>query len=745
MVESAAGRWIYVFSINDGTKAEDAWEIEVDENGRFASYELTEQNYDARDTERPEFAKMILLPSVNEDGASIQYRACISEFRIPKQRLFDRQTGIASNLEKRCDDIDDEDQVKWGMSKDGIEMVGLVNYVSQAVREREAFDEAFEEWQAGRLPSSLENDSEKKKEKLLYEFAALLLQVCEAFPDYRKHIADYPGFYDFVKERDQLKKDNDTNMRTRVDRLCRRLSTERFTETCKDFVSLVQPGDDQQEVLYSFEDRLGQLLSELTRFPRGMDTVKSLFPKVSSATDQTWLQDLMLLKNDVWNANGAQGMPDQSSSDPMKTYNNTRKIGDGLIKLMAEAAKSGVDAFTPEQMGSVLKKVLGTTGESVEVGVGLVPAKASTTTKPFLKALLFKEQDNFWVFKIDRETISDNFLMRVAASKGMDKILLSLETVSVLYSLQDIAQKCDRGELKGLEAFNSYMSIVTFVAENVAKIAKGPVMVANFATSAIDCYLCIKAAGKDSEEHDIDAAVFNLIAAGGFAVAAVGSGALAMTFFAGAAASSATGIGIAPGLLLLVVGSIVAVGGKVVAEIADNTAMENLMLKTPWGTHPSAAVANIGLAQLKEQYAVTVRILNAFKVDLEVADLTAIVHLSRLEPESVVALHRVEFGVAQSSRDNRYSKSVVGQDIRLTTENCVVRPASGSGAYELEVDLANLCGTQYDQYWMANRPDYVGITLSVDLNGDGELVLPEPNKKVHVHGYTGAQGVQRIG
>jgi len=738
-VSSAENRWIYAFDTEDGTTARKVWEIQVNEDADFACYELTEQNYDTR-PDTLEFLDTVMLPKKDDQDNDIQYMVCLSEFRLPKERIFDVQKGIVQDLTTRTDDIEDTAAVKRGVGSTGIEMVALVNYLAQAEKQRQSFDETFEEWKNGRKPSSAETIPELQKFKLLYEFGALLLQICEAFPDYKKHIADYPAFYDYIKARDEMKKDLDNQMTSRVQQFCHLLNQDKFHQCCIDYTALISAGDDQDEHLYDFEERVAGVLDELSRFPDGMGLLKQLFPEVKTADDQSWLQDLILLKNDLWNADGSQGFDTPGGMDGMKKYENGRKIADGLVKLITEGAKAGIGTYKPEEMQKILQKAFSTTLESIEIGMEQIPSK--TNVRPFLDVFTDFSDKGFWRYAPARGVVSNNFLAKVIASDGMGSLMLCMETVSVVYQLIEMGDKGAQNFKEGWKFYNDMIGLTGFIAENVFKMGKAPIAALNAISATIDLLITIDEAGQERSSHDYDAATFKYIASIGLLTTVVGSGAIAATFFAGAAASSATGIGIAPGLLLAVVGSVIAVGGKIMAELANNTQIEDLLLKTPWGTHPSSSVDGISNTKLFEQYYKAIQILNKPKISINVERQNLTMVLKNLEPESIITLHQIKFAVAQSDRNNQYTESIVGENVMLTSGNCVV--TQNSVGHNLSVDLLNLCLLQKDIYWTANTPDYINVILSIDVKGDKKIIIPDKNKKFSVQAYRGQSGTTTI-
>jgi hypothetical protein len=252
------------------------------------------------------------------------------------------------------------------------------------------------------------------------------------------------------------------------------------------------------------------------------------------------------------------------------------------------------------------------------------------------------------------------------------------------------------------------------------------------ASSVVDGFLAAHAGYKETTQHDTDCAVWNFIASGGFFISAAGSGALAATFLAGAAGLSATGIGIAPGLVLAVVGTVIAIGSKTMADISNNSEMEDLLLKTPWGTHAEVSLEQSKFSNVQSQYVKAVQILNAFSIDLDVGKQTAEIQLRRLEPETKITLKEVSFATSTSGK---HEEKVIGKNILLNADNATVTKSPQATC--VTVALSKTCGIESDTYWMANRPDFIRVLAQIDLFGDAEIVLPGKGRFVTAQCYAG--------
>ena len=388
------------------------------------------------------------------------------------------------------------------------------------------------------------------------------------------------------------------------------------------------------------------------------------------------------------------------------------------------------------------------------LGVSLVEM-SSEVIRPFKKVLGSFDKSSFWRFEIKGDSPYENMFAQGLESTALKNLLIGLEGVALLYSVKDHLEKNDQGKARALDHANITIKLLTYFVKNEmikvpykgewVKIAGGPVAVANWATSLIDCWQAIISGGNEIKTYDTDAAVFNYLAATGSLTAAVGYGAIAATFFAGAAATSSTGIGIAPGLLLVFTGSVIAIGGKVLAADADNTPIENMLLKTPWGTNPDAPWPAISTSDLQKQYIKAIRIINSFDVDIDHETITATIRLKRLEPSTIVTIHEVDFGISTSADGSKSTTQIVGSGIRLNDGNCQILKDPANGSVSLHIDLLNICpaASQFLQQWQSYysllgkkpKPDYIRLVISVDLEGDGSIVLPDEKKRVLVEKY----------
>jgi hypothetical protein len=246
-VQAPKNRWIYVFGSEDGSTYARVWEIRTDESGKkFATFEIDDINFDSR-PEQEEWEDVALLPNQNAEGAPMHFVACISDIRFTKDRIFNNEHGLLLNPQCRSSDIDDPKQAVRKVLPNDKEKIVLLNTLLHAEMLRKQFDDRYLKWEQIRSASWLEVKDENKKEKLIYEFGALIIRIIQAYPEYRKHLGpgQYPKLYDQVKEYDDRKITMIKDMYNRVDSLCSFIQSEKFTETCKDYTHLIRKGTSQ--------------------------------------------------------------------------------------------------------------------------------------------------------------------------------------------------------------------------------------------------------------------------------------------------------------------------------------------------------------------------------------------------------------------------------------------------------------------------------------------------------------------
>ncbi len=754
-------RWIYVFGSQDGSSFSRVWEIRTDRAGKkFATIELTEDNRNSRPLQEP-WEDVAFLPGQDSSGKSMKLYACVSDVRLPRKRIFGKSTGLLIKPQKRCYNIDDPKQAAKKLLDGGEEKIVILNTMLHAELLRKRFDDLYPKWEEVRRASWLENDESNKKEKLVYEFGALIIRIIEAYPAYRKHIAPgcYPKLYEQVKSYDEKKTLMTTEITNRIHALCRFLNSEHFAETCKDYISLIRSDSDQRSEFYTFEERVGKLVENITRFQQGVETIKKLLPHVKNKDEHSWLQDLLLLKNDTWSVTGTQHVEDSHQGmSSEKKFQNIRKLGDGAVKLLIEGAKAGAAIYKPEELANILQKVFATTGKSIELGITAVKM-TNNSIRPFQKVLGSFDKNSFWRFEFKRQSPYENMFADGLRSAALKKLLLALEGVALIYSLKDHEEKRSTGKAGWLDDANITIKLATYFVKSemikvpykgeLVKLGDGPIALANGICALMDCYSSYQAAKKDANEYDLDAEVLNRIAAIGYFTTAVGYGALSATFFAGAALSSSTGIGIAPGLLLAFTGSVIAIGGKVLAAGADNTPIENMLLKTPWGTNPDVSETILTAEVLQKQYMGAIRQINSFSVSINHDTCTATIHLQRLEPTTIITIHEVTFGIPVSADGGRSAKQVVGASIKLSDANCRIIQNNTNRTTDLHVELLNVCQLarsflqQWKNYFASfgkePKPDYIKIVITVDMDGNGMILLPDEKKKLVVEKYYGQQ------
>lgn len=747
-------RWIYVFGSQDGSNFSHVWEIRTDSAGKkFATIELTKDNSNSRPMLEP-WEDVAFLPGQDSTGKSIKLYACVSDVRLPRKRIFDKSTGLLIKPQKRCYNIDDPKQAAKKLLDDGEEKIVILNTMLHAELLRKRFDDIYPKWEEVRRASWLENDESKKKEKLVYEFGALIIRIIEAYPAYRKHIAPgcYPKLYEHVKSYDEKKVRMTTDITYRIDALCRYLNSGHFAETCKDYISLIRLESSQRSELYSFEDRVGKLVENITRFQQGVETIKKLLPHVKNKDEHSWLQDLLLLKSDTWSVTDNQNVVDSHQGmSGEKKFQNIRKLGDGAVKLLIEGAKAGVAIYKPEELANILQKVFATTGESIEIGITAVKM-TNNSIRPFQKVLGSFDKKSFWRFEFKGQSPYENMFAYGLRSAALKKLLMGLEGVALIYSLKDHEEKRSAGKAGWLDDVNVIIKLVTYFVKSemikvpykgeLVKLGGGPVAVANLATTSIDAYMAFQQTMKDWKEYDCDTAIFNSIALVGNITAATGYASIVATFFAGSAAASSTGIGIAPGLLLAFTGSVIAIAGKVLATEADNTPMENMLLRTPWGTHPVQPEPSLTTAELQKQYLRAIRLINNFRVSIDHDSMTATLHLRRLEPTTVITIHEVTIGIPTRADGSDSTSQVVGTELKLNDSNSEIIHNNAASTVDLRVNLAKVCSgvvpflqqwkRYYNSFGKEPKPDYIKLIITVDLDGDGVMILPDERKKLCV-------------
>jgi hypothetical protein len=759
--EPAKNRWVYVFGSEDGMSFSKSWEIKTDTTGKkFSTFEIDESSYDSRSADLP-YEDVAILPLKATSGKQFQFIACISDIRIPKDRIFGKKNEILLAPLKHCYNIDDPKQAVKKVIDQLEEKIVLLNILKAAEVVRKRFDETLAKWEEIRRASWYETTEEKKKEKLLYEFGAVIALIISNYPDYKQHlgIGQYPKLVEQIEAFEDEKKFATTELTTRLDSLCRIILNEKFTETCIDYTFLIQAGDDQPKDLYTFEDRIGAIVEGIARFPQGLDTLKKLFPVVKNIEDQTWAQNILLLNNDIWSSGSEQLLhdPKPGLSDEKK-FQNCRKLCDGLVKLLVEGAKSGAGVYKPEVLIGIIQKVIKTSGQSVLLGIQQ-QSMSSQGVKPFQKVFGSLDKNSFWRIKFEDKT-SGKGITGVLKSDTLKNLLLGLEGLALLYSLKDFTENVNNGKAGKLDSVNITAKLLTYFVKSemikasyqgeMVKLGGGPIAVLNVVTSAIDLRQAFLIGKEEFRSFDADAAACNFIAAAGYATAVVGYTALAATFFAGAAVTSSTIIGIAPGTLLAFVGALIAIGGKTLAAGADNTPLEDMLLRTPWGTNPenNRTLGNITSNELRQHYLTTIRIINAFQVEIDHDTMTAVLHLRRLEPETIVTIHEVAFGIPISADGSKSDIQVVGTNIKLSDINCVVVHNNAKNSADLQIDLRKICpaaesfldkwSVYYASFGKHSRPDYIKIVISVDVEGDGKMLLPDVNKRVRAEKHYGS-------
>jgi|GEM_PF-6350563 len=758
--QSPKNRWIYAFGTTDGKTFSKVWEIRTGSAGKqYATLEIDEGSYAER-PDHEQYEDVAFLPALI-DGIKVQIYACISDVRLSKERIFNKENGLFSDPLKRCSNIDDNKQAVKNVLSGGEEKIVILNPLLHAESLRKRFGDVYEKWEESRHSSWLAKSEDKKKEKLIYEFGAILLRIFEAIPEYKKHLAsgEYPKIYESVEASDKEKERITTEITEKLDKLCRFISSQLFTETCIDYTCLIRKDNDQPQAISDFEDRVGNLIEHLSRFPQGSDTIRNLLPKVKSQKEHSWLQDLILLKNDLWDTNADQQVSDSKpAASGGKQFQNLRKLGDGLVKLFIEGAKSGAGTYKPEEMVCILNKVVKTTGESFKFMIEHVN-ESRNGVLPFQKVLGSFDKNSFWRIKIEQEQYfgkdsGRDIFSKTLKSDTVKNLLKGLEGIAMLYSIKDHIEKTNSGKADGLDQAAFTLKLLTYFVKNelikvpykgeFVKIGGGPIAVANCIMSAYDGYVAFIDGNKQISAKDFDAGIWNKISAVGNFTSAVGYGALAATFFAGAALSSSTIVGIAPGTILAVMGIMISIGGKIMVTQTTNTAMENQILLTSWGIAPVKKLNEISYSELNQQYCKILRIINSFIISINHDSQTAILHLKRLEPETKITIHEITYGVPSSADGSTSDTSVIGTNITLTENNCSFIKKEQNSGVDIQINIAELCPmSEYfvnqrnyvRQFGKQSKPDYIKLIVSIDIYGDGKMVLPDVNKKTLAEKY----------
>ncbi|MCX7726847.1 MAG: hypothetical protein N2053_08355, partial [Chitinispirillaceae bacterium] len=736
----AKNRWIYVFGLSGG-KVVRVWEVRTDNNGKFATYELTEDNYDSRPVGE-EYEDVVPVPTRDGDGNKYTFYAALSEIRLPLKRIFDKREGLIVDPKKRCVNIDDNEQVARKVDSSGEEHVILVNYLRRAEELRRRYDRVLEELEELRRPSSVEADPIKKRDKLRYEFGGLLLQILAANPDFERSFSEsgLKRLKREVEEIDSEKASKTGEWFSATNQLCEWIRQEIFSEVCLDYCALIKKGDSQSTELYDFESRIGKILSGLSRTVEGNKLLEELLREVNREEDQSWLQKILLLGNDVWAPTGA-------SLSGAERFENIRSISDGLITLMQEAAISGIGKFTPSEMKSILNKVFRTTGESFYLEIVKITfGQAKTPVRPFSEVVFSFSENSFWRFEFPKDLVGKGLAARFLASDGLENCMAALNGISIAFNLYEVFSKEAKTFEEKYERVKWITETIVFMLRTfkmiryegkLVRIGTGPVALVGACTALFDSIFMGIKTSQAIVRNDYDAFFWGILATSGMALTAVGSGALAATYFAGAAATTLTGIGVAPALLMVAIGTLITVGASIKSERSE---MELLIQKTEWGLKPEGGLRASELEFLKKHYCEVILLLSSFSVVINKKALSVTIILKRLEAETKITLHSVEFGkVSRESttinKDRGYDIQIVGKEIVLNSSNCIVKKTEDGKLWNILVDIRKVCSGATGIFWQVNEVDFVRLKVSVDLFGDGEVIFPERGKMLIAYSY----------
>jgi hypothetical protein len=160
--EPAKNRWVYVFGSEDGTTFTKTWEIRTDTAGKkFSTFEIDESSYDSRPVYLP-YEDVAILPLNATSGKQFKFIACISDIRIPKDRIFGKKNGIIATPLKHGYDIDDPKQAVKKIVDQLEEKIVLLNNLKAAEVVRKRFDNTLVKWEEIRRASWYETTEEKK-------------------------------------------------------------------------------------------------------------------------------------------------------------------------------------------------------------------------------------------------------------------------------------------------------------------------------------------------------------------------------------------------------------------------------------------------------------------------------------------------------------------------------------------------------------------------------------------------------
>ncbi len=178
------------------------------------------------------------------------------------------------------------------------------------------------------------------------------------------------------------------------------------------------------------------------------------------------------------------------------------------------------------------------------------------------------------------------------------------------------------------------------------------------------------------------------------------------------------------------------------ATEADNTPMESMLLSSPWGTHPEQPELSLATVVLQKQYIGAIRLINSFRVSIDHDSMTATLHLRRLEPTTVITIHEVTIGIPTKADGSGSTSQVVGTELKLNDHNSEIIHNSAANTVDLRVNLAKVCSgivpfleqwkSYYNSFGKEPKPDYIKLTITVDLDGDGAMILPDERKKLRV-------------
>lgn len=736
-VEPAKERFFYLFGVHcDGTS--DVWEVRTDVDGRFRTG-LREQRCPRNGSGQDgEYEDAVAVAGKDALGEPIRYFVMLSEVGLPDNRLFDSVDGIVSDPSRRCADVDDETQSpKWSCS-DGTEIVGVMNYLREGRRRRRRYEDLVTQWELFRRPSGLIDEPRARRRRILADLGRLLCGILEARPACRKHLsvsgAKHLHALGSRASKDRIQLCGECG--SAADYVCRLVSSQGFRETCLDHLSTMRKVGDQPEEFSLFEDTVGEVIRDITRFPCGVELLCELLPECSSPEQHTWLQRLLLLDNDiVWPDGDRTPAPDTNGGSPVSdVIGGTRVLSSGLVDILQEVSRFGITSWRRGRMHRTLENVIMTVEPSLRLKSGLCSVRSIEGVPSALEGRVSGNHGAHWRIEFDGpdNAAHGRLLARCVDSTTVARLSAALDAVGILYCLAELSDTDAENRTHGLDTVNALVDAVSLALECFPKAGARPLLLLGAVSAGIDALIAGRSAAREFEEHDIDAAVWNLIAVGGHCLVAGNSVISSYAFIAAACGLSATGVGLLPGLIVAFVGLVAALGAEAVADMADNDAVEEFLLRTPWGIHPERDLEHATTEYLERCYGEIVRVLNRHRVTVGEDMLRVTLWLRTLARETRIVLQEIRMA---SANTGQYDERTVVRDVELTGWSPGQLRDPRTGLFPVRVDLRELMDQDQRRFWEANPPDWISVCSRVDLHGDGVVILPEQGKVLQTSAY----------